>query len=98
MGEQEPGEAAGGGDGAVAFGAALVEVSDQQVGAAGDLVQEVGDGDGRVVGPALAQVVAVGVDQGGPVAGGDAIGGRFGAAGVAFYGVQGDAQSAGTFE
>ena len=86
VGEQESGKAAGGGDGAVAFGAALVEVADQQVGAAGvaefpDLVREVGDGDGRVVGPAPAQVVAVGVDQGGPVAGGDAIGGRFGACG-----------------
>ncbi|MET8291828.1 hypothetical protein ABZV80_42770 [Streptomyces sp. NPDC005132] len=99
MGEQESGEAAGGCHGAVAFGAALVEVADQQVGAAGiaqfpDLVQEVGDGDGRVVGPPSAQVVAVGVDQGGPVARGDAIGRRFGDAGVAFDGVQGEVQSA----
>jgi hypothetical protein len=61
-------------------------------------VQEVGDGDGRVVGPAPAQVVAVGVDQGGPVAWGGAIGGRFGNAGVALDGVQGGVQSAGAVE
>jgi hypothetical protein len=85
----------GGGHGTVAFSAALVEVADQQVGTAGiaqlpDLVQEVSDRDGRVVGPASA--------QGGPVAWGDAIGGRFGDAGVALDGVQGEVQSAGAVE
>lgn len=69
----------GGGDGAVAFGAALIEVADQRVGAAGvaqlsDHPQQVGDGHGGV-GPArFAEVVAVGVDEGGPVGGGDAQG------------------------
>ncbi len=61
VGEQEPGGAAGGCHGAVAFGAALVEVADQQVGAAGAaqcaaLVKGVGDGAGRVVGPTPARV------------------------------------------
>jgi len=56
----------------VAFGAALVDVADEQVGAAlvaelADLPQQLLDGHGGVPGAALAQVVAVGVDQGGPV-------------------------------
>ncbi|GGL68115.1 hypothetical protein GCM10010095_61290 [Streptomyces anthocyanicus] len=72
-----------GGNGAVAFGAALVEVADQQVDTAGiaqlpDLFEEVGDRDGGIRGSAPAQVVAVGVDEGGPVGGGDAQGLGFG--------------------
>src|SRR5437667_6735995 len=55
------------------LGAALVEVADQQVRAAGvahraDLGQRVGGGH-RASGAALAQVVAVRVDQAGPVLG-----------------------------
>ncbi len=89
--------------GAVAFGAALVEVADQQVRAAGvaqfpDLFEEVGDRDGRLLSSTTAQVVAVGVDEGGPVGGSDAQGLGFGHAGVAFDGVQGHAQAAGAVE
>jgi hypothetical protein len=43
-------------------------------------------------------VVAVGVDQGGPVAWADAIGGRFGDTGVALDRIQGEVQSAGAVE
>ncbi|MCY0962840.1 hypothetical protein OTB19_39135 [Streptomyces sp. H27-H5] len=56
----------------VCFDSALGDVADQQVRAAGvaeflDLVQEVGDGRRGVLLAALSQVVAVGVDEGGPV-------------------------------
>jgi hypothetical protein len=92
-----------GGDGAVAFSATLVEVADQQVGAAGvaqlpDLFEEVGDRDGGFLGTAPTQVLAVGIDEGGPVGGGDAQGLRFGHAGVAFDCVQGQVEAAGAVE
>lgn len=75
----------------------------QEVKAAGepeglDLFEEVLDGDGGVLGPALAQVLAVGVDEAGTVLG-DAehplgpVGSR-----VAFDGVQGQLQAAGALE
>ncbi len=56
----------------VGVGAALVDVADQQVGAArvaalADLPQQLLDRDPGFLGSALAQVVAVGVDEGGPV-------------------------------
>ena len=57
VGEEEAAARLRGGDGAVGFGAALVEVADQEVGAAGvaqflDLLQKVGDGEGGVGGSA----------------------------------------------
>ena len=63
-----------GGDGAVAFGAALVEVADQEVRAAGVaqlpyLSQQVGDRDCRIGRAAGAQMAAVGVDEGAQLTG-----------------------------
>lgn len=57
-----------------ASAAALVDVLVQEVQAAGeaeglDLFEEVLDGDGGIFGPALAQVLAVGVDEAGTVFG-----------------------------
>lgn len=54
------------------FGAALAEVADQQVGAAlvtalANFSQQLGDRDARLVGSALAEVVAVAIDEGGAV-------------------------------
>lgn len=74
-GEQVAGQAPGREGGSVGLDAALVDVADQQVRAAGvaqlpDLLQEMGDGDGRVLQSALAQVFAVGVHEGGPAFGG----------------------------
>ena len=103
LGEQHPGEPAGGDVTAVGVRAALVDVLVQQVETAHeaeglDLFEEVLDGDGGVVGPAFAQVLAVGIDEAGPVFG-DAEHplGLIGA-GVAFDGVQGQLQTAGAFE
>lgn len=67
-GEEHPGETARGDVAAFGVRAALVDVLVQEVEAAGeaegfDLVEEVPDGDGGVLGPAFAQVVAVGVDE-----------------------------------
>lgn len=88
---------------AVGVRTALVDVLVQEVEAAGeaegfDLVEEVLDGDGGVLGPAFAQVVAVGVDEAGAVFG-DAEHplGPVGS-GVAFDGVQGQLEAAGAFE
>ena len=52
--------------------AALVDVADEEVGAAlvaglADLPQQLLDRDAGLFGPALAEVVAVGVDEGGAV-------------------------------
>lgn len=74
-GEQVAGEAPGRECGPVGLDAALVDVADEEVRAAGvaqfpDLLQEMGDGDGRVLQPASAQVIAAGVHEGGPVLGG----------------------------
>lgn len=63
-----------------------------------DFFEEVGDRDGGILGRAPAQVLAVGVDEGGPVGGGDAQGLGFGRAGVAFDGVQGQVEAAGAVE
>ena len=57
---------------AVAVQAALVDVADQEVGAAlvaefPDLPQQLLERDAGLFGPALAEVVAVGVDEGGAV-------------------------------
>jgi len=57
---------------AVAVQAALVDVADQEVGAAlvaalADLAQQLLDRDAGLLCPALAEVVTVGVDEGGPV-------------------------------
>ena len=84
-------------------GAALVEVADQEVGAAGvatlaDLAQQLLNGDPGFLGAAFAQVVAVRVDQGGPVLGCAAQPlGRVGAV-VALDRVQGQAQAAGAVQ
>ena len=56
----------------VAVQAALVDVAGEQVGAAlvaalADLPQQLSDRDAGLFGPALAEVVAVGIDQGGAV-------------------------------
>jgi hypothetical protein len=58
----------------------------------------VSDRDGGFLGTAPTQVLAVGVDEGGPVGGGDAQGLGFGHAGVAFDGVQGQVEAAGAVE
>ena len=83
--------------------AALVDVADQEVGAAlvaalPDLAQELLDGDAGLFCPPLAQVVAVGVDEGGPVLR-DALQ-PLGLAGpvVALDRVQGQAQAAGAVQ
>ncbi|GAA2662587.1 hypothetical protein GCM10010307_81790 [Streptomyces vastus] len=73
-GEEEPGEALRGGHEPLALGAALGDVAVQQVEAAGvarllDLPEQVLDGDGRAGGAAGAEVVAVGGDERGLVAG-----------------------------
>jgi hypothetical protein len=57
---------------AVAVQAALIDVADQEVGAAlvaafPDLAQQVPDRDRGFFRAALAEVVAVGIDEGGPV-------------------------------
>jgi hypothetical protein len=93
----------GGRDGAVAFGTALVEVADQQVGAAGvaqipDLREQPGDGDRGVGRAAVTQMITVGVDEGRAVGRGDAQGLRFGHAGVAFDRVQSQVEAAGAVE
>jgi hypothetical protein len=103
VGEQEAAGVTWGGDGAVAFSAALVEVADPQVGAAGVaqlsyLPQQLGDSNRRIGRATGAQMVAVGIDEGGPVGGGDAQGLGFGHAGIAFDRVQGQAQVAGAVE
>jgi hypothetical protein len=56
----------------VAVGAALVDVADEQVGAAlvaelADLPEQLPNRDSGVLGAPLAQVVAVGIDERGPV-------------------------------
>jgi hypothetical protein len=71
-GEQEPGSPAGRQVRPVAVEPALVDVADQEVGTAlvaalPDLAQELLDGDARLFRPPLAEVVAVGVDEGGLV-------------------------------
>jgi len=58
-------------------GASLVEVADEQVGAAqvaalADLPQQLLHRDAGFLSAALAQIVAVGIDEGGPVLGGAA--------------------------
>src|SRR6202050_3562324 len=84
-------------------GAALVEVADEEVGAAGvaalaDLPQQLLDGDSGFLGASFAQVVAVRVDQGGPVLGCAAQPlGRIGPV-VALDRVQGQAQAAGAVQ
>ena len=59
-------------EGPVCVQAALVDVAHQQVGASlvaafADLPQQLGDRDALLFGPPLAEVVAVRVDEGGPV-------------------------------
>jgi len=88
---------------AAALQAALVNVADEEVGAAlvaalADLAQQLLDRDTGLFCPALAGVVAVGVDEGGPVLR-DALQ-PLGLAGpvVALDGVQGQAQAAGAVE
>jgi hypothetical protein len=88
VGAQQALEAFGGDGTPVGLDASLVDVADQEVGTAGvakfpDLPQKVGDGDCRLLGAACAQVVAVGVDQGGPVLRGLDQAVRLGDAGVA---------------
>jgi hypothetical protein len=83
VGEEEAGEAARGDDGPVALGTALRGVEVEEVETAGlaqffDLAEELEHGHGGIGCPAGAEVVAVGVDQGGPVLGGDAQGARLG--------------------
>jgi hypothetical protein len=78
-------------------------VADQEVGAAGvaqcaDLGEQAGDGDGGVLGPASAQVLAVGVDQGGAVLRGPDEPVGFGVAGVALDGVECEVEASGAFE
>jgi hypothetical protein len=73
-GEEHPGEPAWGDVAAVGVRAALVDVLVQEVEAAFvaeglDLFEEVLDGDGGVLSPAFAQVLAVGVDEAGAVFG-----------------------------
>ena len=87
----------------VGVGAALVDVADEEVGAArvaalADLPQQLLDRDPGLFGAALAQVVAVGVDEGGPVLR-DALQ-PLGLAGpvVALDRVQGQAQAAGALQ
>ena len=102
-GEQDLGGLAGRDVRPFGVGAALVEVADEEVGAARvaalpDLPQQLLDGDPGFVGAAFAQVVAVRVDQGGPVLGGAAQPlGRVGAV-VALDRVQGQAQAAGAVQ
>jgi hypothetical protein len=102
-GEQEPGGPAGRQVRAVAVEPALVDVADQEVGAAlvaalPDLAQELLDRGSRLLGAALAEVVAVRVDEGGAVLR-DALQ-PLGLAGpvVTFDRVQRDIQSAGALQ
>ena len=102
-GEQDAGRPGGGQVRAVAVQAALVDVADQEVGAAlvaafADLAQQVLDRDAGFLGAALAEVVAVGVDEGGPVLR-DALQ-PLGLAGpvIALDGVHGQPQAAGALE
>ena len=86
----------------VESGAALVEVADQQVGAAGvaqipNFREQVSSGL-RIGGAAGAQMVAAGVDQGRAVGGRDAQSLRFGHAGIAFDRVHSRAEAAGVVE
>lgn len=102
-GEEHPCESAWGDVAGVGVRAALVDVFVQEVEAAGeaegfDFFEEVLDGDGGVLGPAFAQVLAVGVDEAGAVFGdAEHALGPVGA-GVAFDGVQGELEAAGAFE
>ncbi|MCX4429794.1 hypothetical protein OG834_01660 [Streptomyces mirabilis] len=87
----------------VGFDAALGDVADQEVRAAGvaefaDFGEQVGDRDGGVRGPAFAQVLAVGIDQSGAVLRGPDEPVGLGVAGVAFDGVEREVQAAGAFE
>ncbi|XIG72331.1 hypothetical protein C1N81_44800 (plasmid) [Streptomyces sp. SGAir0957] len=63
-----------------------------------DLRQQVSDGDGRVLGATSAQMIAVGVDQTGPVYGGADHAVRLAVAGTALDGVERHAQPAGARE
>jgi hypothetical protein len=88
---------------AVAFCAALIDVADEQVGAAlvaefPDFPQELLDRNPRLLGPAFAQVVAVGVDEGRPVFRDALQPLRFAGAVVALDGVEGEVQAAGAAE
>jgi hypothetical protein len=72
MGEQEAGQPSRGGEGPVAFGPALGDVAVEGVEAAGvalllDLAEQLLDGGSGVGRTTFAQVVAVRVDQRGPV-------------------------------
>lgn len=72
--EQHPGESARGYVAAVGVRTALVDVLVQEVETAGepeslDLFEEVQDGDGGILDPAFAQMLAVGVDEAGTVFG-----------------------------
>lgn len=101
--QQHPGELTRGDVALVGVRAALVDVLVQEVQAAGeaegfDLLEEVLDGDGGVLGPTFVQVLAVGVDEAGAVVGDmeHALGPV--GAGVTFDGVQGELQTPGAFE
>jgi hypothetical protein len=88
---------------AVAVQAALVDVADQEVGAAlvaalADLPQQVLDRDSGLAGPALAQVVAMGVDEGGAVFRDALQPLRFAGPVVALDGVEREVQAAGAVE
>ena len=83
--------------------AALVDVADEEVGAAlvaafPDLPQQLLDRDAGLFGPALAEVVAVGVDEGGPVLRDALQPLRFAGAVVALDGVEREVQAAGALE
>src|SRR5262252_5662131 len=87
----------------VAVQPALIDVADQEVGAAlvtafPDLAQELLDGDAGLCCPALAEVVAVGVDEGGLVLRDALQPLRFAGPVVALDGVQGQAQAAGAVQ
>ena len=71
-GQEVAGQTPGRQSWAVSFDPALDDVAVEQVEGAGvaqfsDLGEELGGADGGVLFPASAQVVAVGVDEGGPV-------------------------------
>ncbi len=102
-GQEHPREPAWGDVAAVGVRAALVDVLVQEVEAACepeglDFFEEVLDGDGGVFSPAFAQVLAVGIDEAGPVFW-DAEHplGPVGS-GIAFDGIQGQLQAAAAFE
>src|ERR1700758_2110358 len=88
---------------AVAVQAALVDVADQEVGTAlvaalADLPQQLLDQDAGLFGPALAEVVAVGVDEGGAVLRDALQPLRLAGAVVALDGVEREVQAAGALE